>query len=432
MKILFLSNLYPPNDVGGYERLAFHMASALVTRGHSVHVLTSDYGGRAQDYQGQTIERELHLLAKDGDIYAPFEAPERTIAAWNNSNLLKVAQAVDRYRPDVVFVWNLYFFDRSILDGIRAYAGRCVFLLTDNWLISFLKPSFLGSFFASEVYGEKPKRWNMLARVRSAVVSSGPAPELLQARAIFPSSFMASLHSRAGIAFTHATVIPHGVEFSQRAAGQLVPRERLVQDGKLRLLFAGRVVPIKGAHTAIRALPRVIAELPRLSVTLDVVGDQRDAAYHEQLHSEVVALGTNGHVRFLPPVEETNLFGLFQAYDIYLFPSLYEPFSLTLIHAMEAGIPIVASAAGGNTDVIRNGSTGLTFPPGDEAALAKRVVSLAKRDRLRRGCAGRARELGKQLTFERMVSAVERYLELAAGVSRGTPGRALMHASVDR
>ena len=71
MRVLFVSNLYPPNVVGGYERLCFEVASAFVERGHEVHVLASGHGGGTAEYPGQTIRRTLRLLAGES-IYAPF------------------------------------------------------------------------------------------------------------------------------------------------------------------------------------------------------------------------------------------------------------------------------------------------------------------------------------------------------------------------
>ena len=63
MRVLFVSNLYPPNVVGGYERLCFEVASAFAARGHEVAVLTSGHGGGVAEYPGQTIRQALRLLA---------------------------------------------------------------------------------------------------------------------------------------------------------------------------------------------------------------------------------------------------------------------------------------------------------------------------------------------------------------------------------
>jgi glycogen(starch) synthase len=109
MKILFLTNLYPPNIVGGYERLCFDVVSGLAARGHQTIVLTSDYGGKAEDFLGQRVERSLKLFATNGNIYQPFECTPEDRTAINSHNSETLIKIVKRDQPQVVFVWNLYF-----------------------------------------------------------------------------------------------------------------------------------------------------------------------------------------------------------------------------------------------------------------------------------------------------------------------------------
>ena len=71
MRILVVSNLYPPNIVGGYERLCFNVASELARRGHDIPVLTSGYGGEVADYPRQRVQRRLQLLVGNS-IYEPY------------------------------------------------------------------------------------------------------------------------------------------------------------------------------------------------------------------------------------------------------------------------------------------------------------------------------------------------------------------------
>src|SRR5206468_3405450 len=71
MRLLVVSNLYPPNIIGGYERLCFDVVSGLVQRGHQVMVLTSTFGSKTAEFPGQIVERSLKLLVGDG-IYASF------------------------------------------------------------------------------------------------------------------------------------------------------------------------------------------------------------------------------------------------------------------------------------------------------------------------------------------------------------------------
>ena len=146
----------------------------------------------------------------------------------------------------------------------------------------------------------------------------------------------------------------------------------------MRLLFAGRLVDLKGAHTAVAALPMLGHE-----VRLSIVGDRQDLAYVERLDDEIARLGVADRIDFAEPVAAAALPALFAAHDIYLFPSFYEPFSLTLIHALANGIPTIASDAGGNLEIVRDRDTGMLFRKGDAAALARIVTELVQKSALR-------------------------------------------------
>ena len=74
MRVLFVSNLYPPNVVGGYEELCHEVASRFAARGHEVAVLTSCYGGRTQPIPGQVVHQSLRLIV-GRTIYDGFDGP---------------------------------------------------------------------------------------------------------------------------------------------------------------------------------------------------------------------------------------------------------------------------------------------------------------------------------------------------------------------
>src|SRR5262249_53876732 len=157
---------------------------------------------------------------------------------------------------------------------------------------------------------------------------------------------------RAGLHFGETALVPHGVEFLHPADAPRADRAHLLEPGVLRLLVAGRVVHFKGVHVALEALPSIVESLPHLEVRLTIVGDTHDEAYVDSLRRTIMERGLASHVHFLPWQPENDLFALFQQHDIYLFPSLFEPFALMLLRALEAGIPTVASAVGGNVDIV--------------------------------------------------------------------------------
>lgn len=415
MKVLFVSNLYPPNAIGGYERLCHAVACAFVARGHTVSVLTSSYGGKQADEPGQTVHRTLRLLATEGNIYQPFSCPPDELAAINARNMAILKETVAAEDPDVIFAWNLYFFDRSLLDGLTGTGRRVVLMLTDNWLIASLNGDFIGRLFQRLLYGDRvhePRPPSFLARLvarlrgRKKEEIRFPLPH----RAIFGSEFMRELYESAGFGFGGSTVVHNGVHLPDPPDSSYVDRGAVRAAGELRLLFAGRVVDVKGVHTAIEALPEMRRALAPTRVHLTLIGDRQDQGYNQRIDELIARLGVADMVTFAEPVAEDRLFALFQEYDIYLFPSLYEPFSLTLIHALAAGIPTVASDAGGNIEIAHDRRTGMLFPKGDAAGLARATIALAQDGALRRRIAAAARREARGFTFERMVDGMDRYL----------------------
>lgn len=415
MKVLFLSNLYPPNVVGGYERLCHDVASAFVGFGHQVSVLTSTYGGGRQNYPGQTVHRTLRLLANDTNIYAPFPGTDADRATINQGNVEALHRVIAEERPDVVFAWNLFFFDRSLLDALGRTGVRVVFMLTDNWLIAALDGAFMGRFFRDYVFGDRdfPETVRpaglrgLLARWRRPTPARFPMPH----EAVFGANFMRTLYTEAGVTFDRSVVIHNGVRLTEHSPEHYADRSRLADAQEARLLFAGRLVDLKGVHTAIEALTLLPRDgLPTPKVRLTIIGDGQDTAYAERLQELIERTGTRDRITFLPPVSEDALFDEFQQHDVYLFPSLYEPFSLTLIHALAAGIPTVASRVGGNGEIVAHGGTGLLFRKGDAADLATNIATLLRDPTLRSRVSAEARRVARSFTFERMARGMEDHL----------------------
>jgi len=411
MKILFISNLYPPNVVGGYERLCFDVASALAEKGHDVSVLTSSYGRKQEVYPDQVVDRSLKLMADDADIYKTFNASQNEIDEFSKNNNKLVEQKIISQDPDIVFVWNLFFLNSSIIEAIRRSEKKTVFLLTDNWLISFLNPSFWSDYFTSRVLASPALVQRIKSGIRTFFSGGNRKKIFLEGKAVFPSIFMRDLYFKAGFSFTDHVIVPHGVNLISRTDEDYADRSVLKDPGRLKLLFAGRIVQIKGVHTIIQALPGIIESLPETRVHLTILGDCSDSGYLERMNKMVSEKGLAETVTFIPPVKECRLFSLFQEHDIYLFPSLYEPFSLTLIHALQSGIPTIASDTGGNREIVSHGKNGILFRTEDCGQLTSMVVKLAKSSELRERISVKARDVGEYYTFDRMVDQIENYLK---------------------
>ena len=155
-----------------------------------------------------------------------------------------------------------------------------------------------------------------------------------------------------------------------------------------RVLFVGRLDPVKGAPLLIEAFARAAAEHPDASLT--VVGDGPSRAQAETMARD---LGLADRVAFLGFRSQAEVADLLEEADMLVLPSFAEGVPVVLMEAMASRIPVVASLVAGIPELVEDGVSGHLVPPGDVATLAARIAALmADPDRARAmGLAGRAK-----------------------------------------
>jgi D-inositol-3-phosphate glycosyltransferase len=174
-------------------------------------------------------------------------------------------------------------------------------------------------------------------------------------------------------------IIPCGVDvelFRPRAPADA--RARLGLDAEHVLLFVGRLTPIKGLETLLRALAVLRSDgLAAARLTLLVVGGTKgDSADGARLHRLAQDLGLCPWVDFRGAQPQDALPDYYAAADLCLMPSRYESFGMVALEAMASGVPVIASRAGGLAVTVQDGVTGRLVPEGDVAALAEAVTGL--------------------------------------------------------
>jgi len=193
---------------------------------------------------------------------------------------------------------------------------------------------------------------------------------------------------------TRLTVIPPGVDLSHfypippdeaRAAISIPADARM-------LLFVGRIEPLKGIDTLLRALARMREDCARdlCPYYLAIIGgDPEDPS--QPPDSEVARLknlchhlGLDDMVVFLGKRDQTTLPYYYSAALCLVMPSFYESFGMVALESMACGTPVVTSNAGGLAYLVRNGETGFTVPTGDITSLADTISRLLLDDDLRR------------------------------------------------
>ena len=168
------------------------------------------------------------------------------------------------------------------------------------------------------------------------------------------------------------TIIPNGVDVERFGGAHVAPIERFM-DGKLNILFVGRLDRRKGFRHLLRAYPAIKAAVPQ--ARLIVVGAFSKGDRAAYLH--YVRLNKLRDVRFVGYASMTDLARYYRTAHVFVAPSTgFESFGMVLLEAMAAGAPVVASSIAGYRSVITDGVDGLLVPPGSETALAETIVKL--------------------------------------------------------
>ena len=221
---------------------------------------------------------------------------------------------------------------------------------------------------------------------------------------------------------SHLRVIPPGVDTSHFYP---IPadeaRECIGLSGEDRmLLYVGRIEPLKGVDTLIRAM--ACDELRRLFPRgrLAIIGGDPDAnpddmtAEMARLQRLCDDLGLRQTVVFLGKRSQDTLPYYYSAAEAVIMPSHYESFGMVALEAMACGTPVIASEVGGLAYLVLDGETGFSVPDGDPEALCDRLGSLLGdadlRQRMGERAAVYARDFDWKLIADRIV---EVYQELA-------------------
>ncbi len=219
-----------------------------------------------------------------------------------------------------------------------------------------------------------------------------------------------SVIKRAGWALPPCSIIPNGIEISDRIAHPLGPRS--ATEGYL-LLSMARLHPMKGHADVIRAM----ALLKDRPITLDILGDGPE---EKALQALIRELGVEGRVRLLGHVDRfaDHLF----AADGFVMASVsHESCPASLLLAMAAALPVVTSDLPALTEINQAGITGYVAGMGNSASIAESIRQLIDHpdDSVRLGIAGRERVIR---VFSK-AGMVKKWIELYEGVYAGGSAR---------
>jgi glycosyltransferase involved in cell wall biosynthesis/O-antigen/teichoic acid export membrane protein len=393
LKILVVTERYPPYHDGGYEIACQRTVDMLRSRGHCVTVLTSRYGlfdARPADGIYRVMHRLVPLPNFKMEPWYVFRQVVRAVGLRLNVRISR--DLCRRIQPDIVFAWQTDGIGLATVADVNFPNCPVVHRLDDITLALLLE----------RLYHEQ----NAVCTRARHLLYGVPKQAMPFRHMIAVSTFLAQRYVKAGIQPGAITVIHNGTP--EMSVVETV--DDVCSGPEIRLLVAGRVCFDKGVHVAIQALAQLQGTGAR-QFTLDVVGPVDDS-YVQSLEALSESLGIAARVRICGPMPPDSMLRLYDAYDIVLFPSLvWEGFGLTIIEAMARGRPVVAVNRGGPCDIIADRTNGMLVAPDDPAALAEAVQLLISNSALRTSVQQAALSSVRQhFTIEHTVARLETYL----------------------
>lgn len=161
-----------------------------------------------------------------------------------------------------------------------------------------------------------------------------------------------------------------------------------------RILFAGRLIPIKGVTDLIEAFAEI---REHTDARLILAGSLADKIYVRRVRQKAHTLNLESHIEFRGLLKEPALLEEFSRASVLVLPSYRENAPMVIQQAMAASIPVVAARVGGVPYQVEHQETGLLFEPGDVRALAAHVMYLFENDpaRYQMGQNARAKALAE-------------------------------------
>lgn len=364
MRILVISNFYPPYYKGGYELACQEMVEAFKARGHQMKVLTSTYGVDSPQI--------------NGDVYRWFRMGRGSIS-WI-SDCFFFRRLLRSFKPDLIYVWNLRGISASFVFLAQRMKFAISYFVFDHWLA---EPVWEDDFW-DWLWHHRSKHF--IIRAIKAILSPFgqmlgliPSGELDLRHVQFASEYLRGLVLKAGKTIENCEVIPWGINI------KIFPF-REISSGPNRLLYVGQIISHKGIHTAIEAMRILIARYGLSNLTLTLVGGQSGSGgYEAQIHQLVNSYGLKENVHFAGFTSREYLPKVYSEHDILVFPSVWdEPFGIVLLEAMACGLAVVSTATGGNKEFLIDGENCLIFPPNDYEALSNRINRLISDPHLRK------------------------------------------------
>lgn len=339
MSTIFLSEVG-----GGSTRVAYAISRELARRGHDVSVFSSD----ARDAYSRTKSGFQKL---DGMKIYRFKNVAFRI--FGRSKFFLTPEMVNALRREIAQFDVIHLHDYRTFQNIivhhYAEKHRIPYILQAHGSLPRAAPMRYGKWTYDVFFGQS------LLQNASKLVSLNSAE--------------AKQYESRGVPKDKIKIIPNGIDLTEYRclpAKGLFRRKFGIKGQQRIVLYLGRIHRTKGLDFLVEAFARIADKLG--DVRLVFAGP--DDGYLEKLRALIRVLKIENQVQFAGPLYGRSKLEAFVDADVYVLPSRYETFPLTILEAYACCTPVVASRVDGLKDLVQEDVTGLLFDPGSVEQLA--------------------------------------------------------------
>jgi L-malate glycosyltransferase len=326
---------------GGSGAVATELGLELARRGHQVHFITYDPPFRLRGYTERVF---LHQVETRMGRYPLFDHFPYTLALASKQHEVVLREKLDLLHVHYAIPHaTTAYLAREMLDGQRSLRFITTLHGTDITLVG--------------------QESSFYAITKFSIEQSDGVTAV--------SSYLRDETYRAfGCVSCDIRVIPNFVNLQEYRPAEPDCRAQIAPAGHKVITHVSNFREVKRVKDVVRVFARIHRAMP---ATLVMIGDGPERVDAE---NEARELGVSHDVRFLGRLD--SVASLLQASDLFILPSQTESFGLAALEAMACGAPVVASRAGGLTEVIDDGVNGILEPVGSVEAMGRRAVELLR------------------------------------------------------
>lgn len=359
-------------DVGGLERLVISLLKSLPRERYELSLVCLSGGGKL--FSQVELPPSACLVLDKNPVVGTFEERSRVPLL-----MYRIAKFLRERRVDILDVHNL---------APLIYAGGAARLLPSGPRVVYTEHNQI--YRADEWARRKFREYSRIAH------------QIVTVSHDLERALVDKVKVRAPTRTIHNGI--DGSRFGAPSDGSIRRELGIAEDA---FVFGTAVVlsEQKGVTYLLDAAKLVHAEAPEIQFVI-----AGDGPLRQQLETKARADNLGPNVRFLG--YRSDIPALVASFDTYVLPSLWEGLPLALLEATAQGLPIIATAVGGNPEVVEHGTNGFLVPPRDPKALAEHLLRMYREPELRRQIRDRnVRKFTERFSMDAMLRSYDRLFE---------------------